>query len=145
MPTYTFEKVEHPAQKNTKCIGCGKRLRRRTTLYQTLNPFNKNAQGQPKSRQEIYAELEAKAERWLTAPEWCEPCGEVLQVRASELAVGDVLVMGDSTRIPVDTVDREPDGYSGRVVVNVGADVVELTGSRWVTRFPAGHSAIAAG
>jgi hypothetical protein len=44
--------------------------RRRTQtrkFYQTLNPWNKNAAGQPKSREEILAELIVERDAWLAA------------------------------------------------------------------------------
>ena len=76
MPTYTFEKVEHYAQKSVKCSGgCGRTLRRRQTTYQTLSPFNKK-DGRLKTRKEIYAELEEKAKVWREAPERCIHCPE---------------------------------------------------------------------
>lgn len=137
MPTYTFAKVERRASKTVKCIGCGKRLKRSTTLFQTLSPFNKNQAGEVKTHDEIQAELEVEAARWEQGPEWCAPCGDVLRVRASELQVGDVVVHDDNSRVPVVTAERVEDGYNGRIVVNAGGDALELTGATWVTRFPA--------
>lgn len=65
MPTYRFQEIKHPVTKSVPCrAGCGKTVRRSTTLSQTVNPFNKNADGQPKTEQEIRAELKAEAEAW---------------------------------------------------------------------------------
>lgn len=90
MPTYTFQKVELYGEKTVKCSECGKRLRRRTTFFQTLNPYNKNADGQPKSRDEIYAELRVKREQWNKAPEQCQPCyAEARAKRRAEQEEGD--------------------------------------------------------
>jgi hypothetical protein len=64
MTRHTYEEVEHPFTKTVPCRVCGKKLKRSTTLSQTINPFNRNAAGDPKTRQEIRAELKAKAETW---------------------------------------------------------------------------------
>jgi hypothetical protein len=49
-----YEKVELRFYKNGKCSICSKPMKRQTTFYQTLNPFNKNKNGSIKTRQEIY-------------------------------------------------------------------------------------------
>lgn len=42
------------------------RTRQRTRKFsQTINPWNKNAAGQPKSREEIWAELKSERDLWL--------------------------------------------------------------------------------
>ncbi|WP_055566008.1 hypothetical protein [Streptomyces atriruber] len=64
MPTYTFEKVELYGEKRVKCTVCGKAMKRRTTVYQTLNPFNKTDDGKVKSRSQILAELRVKLDAW---------------------------------------------------------------------------------
>ena len=64
MTTHRFEEITHPVTKKVPCRVCGKTLSRSTTLSQTISPFNKNAAGEPKTRQEIRAELKAKAETW---------------------------------------------------------------------------------
>lgn len=74
MTYYTFEKVELPVSKTASCSQCGKRLRRRTTLYQTLNPFNKNKlDGRLKTRAQIGEELREEAGRWKKQPVHCNP------------------------------------------------------------------------
>lgn len=73
--TVTYDKVTYRAEKRVPCDhGCDRQVKRATTLYQTLNPFNKNAAGQPKSREEITAELRVKAEAWRKEPETCAHC-----------------------------------------------------------------------
>ena len=64
MATYTFDKVTHHVTKRVPCRRCGKKLGRSTILSQTINPFNKGADGQPKTREQIRAELRAEAETW---------------------------------------------------------------------------------
>jgi hypothetical protein len=58
-----FEVVHIRAERRWKCT-CGKRVTRAKKLFETLNPYNKNARGQPKTRDEIYASLRAKEKRW---------------------------------------------------------------------------------
>jgi hypothetical protein len=65
MPTYTFEEIRWSSgRRNLKCRTCGKRFTRSRTFTQTINPFNRNADGQVKTRSEIYTELRAEAEAW---------------------------------------------------------------------------------
>jgi hypothetical protein len=74
MPTYRFREIKHQASKNLPCPACGKKLRRQRTFSQTLNPFNKNAAGQPKSELEIVRELHTTATKWETEPETHPAC-----------------------------------------------------------------------
>jgi hypothetical protein len=74
MTTYRFDKVEWQASKRLPCPNCGKRVRRQTTLWQTVNPWNKNPDGEPKTQREILAELREQAAEWEQKPEQCTPC-----------------------------------------------------------------------
>jgi hypothetical protein len=56
MTVYKFEPVQLRVSKSGKCV-CGKRVTRSETLEQTINPFNKNAKGEVKTRSEIWEEL----------------------------------------------------------------------------------------
>ncbi|MGW7001321.1 hypothetical protein ACWGCW_00485 [Streptomyces sp. NPDC054933] len=77
MPTYRFQEVPLYATKNVRCAGgCGKKVRRQRKFSQTLNPFNKAADGSPKTSKQIYAELGEKAKAWKTEPETCTRCAE---------------------------------------------------------------------
>ena len=87
MTRYVFEEVTRRASKVVKCAGCGKTVRRRRTFMQTLNPFNKNAAGDPKTRSEIWIELDEQAGGWQAEPERCIPC-----LRAALRADAQVLV-----------------------------------------------------
>jgi hypothetical protein len=71
--TYRFEEVKYHVTKKTVCTGCGKKLMRSTTFSQTINPFNKNADGAMKTRREIWHELAAEAEAW-TPVATCPKC-----------------------------------------------------------------------
>ncbi|MEU7338638.1 hypothetical protein [Streptomyces sp. NPDC007074] len=75
MPTYRFQEVPLYAKKSVTCAGgCGKTLRRQKKFAQTLNPFNKGADGRPKTTRQIHAELSEKAKQWQVAPETCDSC-----------------------------------------------------------------------
>lgn len=52
----------------------GKRRTRREKFWQTLNPFNKNADGEPKTAQEIRVELAEKIKAWRAEPITCDDC-----------------------------------------------------------------------
>lgn len=78
MTVYRFEEVRRTAKKRVPCEGCGKKLNRQTTFSQTINPFNKNADGDPKSYREIWDELGAECREWEADTEGyyhlsCEP------------------------------------------------------------------------
>lgn len=64
MTQIKFEEVTRPVTKRVDCRVCGKKITRSTTLSQTISPFNKGADGQPKTREEIRAELKAQAGTW---------------------------------------------------------------------------------
>jgi predicted unusual protein kinase regulating ubiquinone biosynthesis (AarF/ABC1/UbiB family) len=75
MPTYRFQEVPLYANKTVTCFGgCGKKLRRQRKFCQTINPFNKDENGRPKTSQQIYAELSEEAKQWKAAPETCRDC-----------------------------------------------------------------------
>lgn len=83
MTRYVFERVERRATKRVKCAGgCGKLQPRARTFYQTINPFNKRADGLPKTRQDILAELEVEARNWQSDPERCNTCRRAATVPA---------------------------------------------------------------
>ena len=71
--TTTYDRIVHRVTRSFVCEVCGKRATRSTTFGQTLNPFNRNADGLPKIVPEIRAELEVQAEGWHpTLHERCE-------------------------------------------------------------------------
>ncbi len=74
MMRVTFEKVKLRTSKRTRCEWCGKWLRRSTTLWQTLNPFNMDAVGSPKTRAIIVRELHEQAAKWKAEPLTCQDC-----------------------------------------------------------------------
>ncbi|HDV9097244.1 TPA: hypothetical protein QIZ65_004082 [Enterobacter kobei] len=66
--TTRFDEISTFAEKSGKCDVCGKACKRREKFYQTLNPFNKNADGSVKTYQEIRKEIELKAIEWKLKP-----------------------------------------------------------------------------
>ena len=73
MGTITFNEVKIHATKSGKCITCGKRRRRARTFWQTLNPYNKKADGTVKIPSDIRKELYIEAQGWREKPIDC--CG----------------------------------------------------------------------
>lgn len=66
--TMRFEEVALHGQKNGACDVCGKTCSRKQKFYQTINPFNKNQDGLPKNRNEIYEELKIQSSLWKAEP-----------------------------------------------------------------------------
>lgn len=63
--TVRFQQVSRTAKRRIKCAGgCGKTLVRQTTFVNTINPFNKNADGIPKTYAEVWRDLGAKCDAW---------------------------------------------------------------------------------
>jgi len=81
MPTYKFERVTRYVTKYVKCRGCSARLKRSATLGQTINPFNKGANGVPKTRLQIVLELEDEAGTWYPANDICRKCDNLAHAR----------------------------------------------------------------
>lgn len=59
-----FQKVKFQTHRTGTCSVCGKRWKRSKTFSQTLNPFNRNAQGEVKTYSEIFEELREEARMW---------------------------------------------------------------------------------
>jgi hypothetical protein len=79
-----FDEVVVRVRRSGSCSRCGRRARRTYKLWQTVSPFNRNAEGLPKTKSEIEAELRndakkveervlmcARCEHQLVG-EWCE-------------------------------------------------------------------------
>lgn len=63
-----FEVVKCNIEKRGTCAVCNKRGMRSKTFSQTLNPWNKGADGLQKGRAAIMAENEQRALEWSTSP-----------------------------------------------------------------------------
>lgn len=72
----TFPKVQRYAEKSVPCSGCGKRVRRQKTFWQTINPLNTLPDGTVKDRVYILRELRVEANAWSKVPEQCAKCRE---------------------------------------------------------------------
>jgi hypothetical protein len=68
MVRIVFVPVKLYATKTGKCTVCGKYVKRQTIFEQTLNPFNKNKEGIPKNKIEIYKELYIERTNWMKEP-----------------------------------------------------------------------------
>jgi predicted RNA-binding Zn-ribbon protein involved in translation (DUF1610 family) len=71
-----FNEVAIKGSKTNVCPKCGKKQRRTQKFYQTLNPYNTNKEGFPKSGKEILAELLIEEARWKQERELCSGCEE---------------------------------------------------------------------
>lgn len=74
MTIVQFEQIKVTAQKRFDCSRCGKQCQRTRSFAQTLNPFNKNADGTVKDRQTINIQIRDEAKAWLAAPGMCVVC-----------------------------------------------------------------------
>lgn len=83
MTTYRFKEVTHPVTKRVDCRVCGKKVTRSTTLSQTVSPFNKDADGQPKTAEQIRAELRAEAETWQPRNDIHAACTGIEEIEAA--------------------------------------------------------------
>lgn len=64
MPTHNFTGPKVRCERKGKCPACGKRVLRSRTFEQTVNPFNRNANGVPKTWEEVFADVRAQADAW---------------------------------------------------------------------------------
>jgi hypothetical protein len=89
LTTTRFEEVRRTGSKTVPCESCGKKLRRQTTFTNTISPFNKNADGHPRSRAEIWDHLGEQVADWERLPAWhdacigCPPAGRPVTVRVT--------------------------------------------------------------
>ncbi len=61
---HSFREVAITRTKTGKCPHCGKSARRTEKFWQTINPYNRNAEGFVKTPGEITLELERHAMEW---------------------------------------------------------------------------------
>lgn len=60
----TYDPIRTARTKSGACPACGKRTKRTQTFQQTLNPYNRNSNGEMKTVREILLELEQQANEW---------------------------------------------------------------------------------
>lgn len=59
-----FKTIKNTARSEGFCTACGKRTVRQRTFEATINPFNRNAEGEIKTSAEVRADLLARARSW---------------------------------------------------------------------------------
>lgn len=65
MTAYRFEPVTSYREKVGLCPSCGKRVVRRMKFEHTVNPFNRNDDGNVRTREEVWARVNAEADAWV--------------------------------------------------------------------------------
>lgn len=70
----TFDRIGFSSTKIGMCTQCGKRRKRTKRFEQTLNPFNKNKDGLPKTEFEIQIENSEACSKWRYEPFICATC-----------------------------------------------------------------------
>lgn len=68
MTVYKFSGPSIRAERRGKCPVCGKTTKRSRTFERTVNPFNKDENGVPKTYERVYADTRAEAEAWSPEP-----------------------------------------------------------------------------
>jgi hypothetical protein len=69
-----YERIERRATKSVPCSVCGKKVRRSKTFMNTINPWNVNEDGVPRTHDEIWAHLIDLATAWEGEPETHPAC-----------------------------------------------------------------------
>lgn len=64
MTVHHFEAVRARRTKRGRCPMCGRSVLRSRTFEQTISPFNRHPGGEPRTRAEIRAAVEAEADAW---------------------------------------------------------------------------------
>ena len=73
-PHATFEIVQLRSRKKVRCLVCHKPLARARTFWQSINPYNRDDDGYPKTREQIWDELQSQAAAWKQTPEAHPAC-----------------------------------------------------------------------
>lgn len=78
MSTIRFDEIQQTQTVKILCKVCRKKLTRVLKSYQTVNPFNKNDDGSPKSRSEVNdsvaTELQDMVRKAMTDGLYCRDC-----------------------------------------------------------------------
>jgi hypothetical protein len=69
-----FEEVSLATSKTSKCPVCGKRATLKKKFWQTINPFNKDENGNQKTREQIWDENRKLSEIWKKEPAVHQKC-----------------------------------------------------------------------
>jgi len=77
MTIYRFERVRRKKTMSIRCEECGARFSRSHTVEHTINPFNLNDQGVPKTRQEVAEAVGKELDAWAASiPAVCSSCAK---------------------------------------------------------------------
>jgi len=74
MTRYVFDAIQTSRTKKGVCVKCGKRRQKTKRFTETINPFNKNANGTPKTRDQVQESVIEKARVWMSEPLVCTGC-----------------------------------------------------------------------
>ena len=74
MTRVSFDEVRVTGHRAGTCVVCQKKRLRTMHFWQTINPYNRNADGYPKSREEILAEVRRERDAWEKSPLVCKSC-----------------------------------------------------------------------
>lgn len=74
MVMISFQQVKLSGSKSGTCPTCGKKVTRRKTVTQTVNPFNRNADGVPKTQEEVQASVREALKAWKEQPAYHAKC-----------------------------------------------------------------------
>lgn len=74
-----FKEIATRATKSGKCPVCGKKATVTEKFWQTVNPFNLDNQGIPKSASQIARENEKNAEIWKSEPAVHRKCDAIFK------------------------------------------------------------------
>lgn len=69
-----FEEVSSRVVERGKCVVCGKNVRRVISATHTVNPYNRRADGEPKTRQEVLADVQAEVREKSKGPVYHDKC-----------------------------------------------------------------------
>ncbi len=76
---YTFPVISRSQDVRCECFTCSERFSRTVRVSQTVNPFNRNADGVPKTRDEVLLDVVTELKEKVTALKndieiHCTPC-----------------------------------------------------------------------
>ena len=83
MTRINFQEIKLSATKSGVCPFCQERARRSITLMNTVNPWNVNAQGLPRTPDQSRAHLREQLAEWRLEPTWHLRCEELDYQEAS--------------------------------------------------------------
>lgn len=70
----TFDQVKRSASKSGICSKCNKKCKRNTTVTKTVNPFNKNKNGDIKTHKEVLEDVLEEIKEWKKKPVFHSRC-----------------------------------------------------------------------